>query len=57
VFDDFIAAAEYQHFQIAKLSIPEYRSAADAKQFEWLYAYSLYHDVKEAVEYPAILFL
>jgi prolyl oligopeptidase len=47
----------YQNFQIAKLWIPEYGSADDAKQFEWLYAYSPYHHVKAGQEYPAILFM
>ena len=47
----------YQNFQIAKLWIPEYGSAEDAKQFEWLYAYSPYHHVKPGHEYPAILFM
>jgi prolyl oligopeptidase len=47
----------YQNFQIAKLWIPEYGSAEDAKQFEWLYAYSPYHHVTPGVEYPAILFI
>src|SRR5208337_370360 len=47
----------YQNFQIAKLWIPEYGSADDAKQFEWLYAYSPYHHVKPGQEYPAILFM
>jgi prolyl oligopeptidase len=47
----------YQNFQIAKLWIPEYGSAADPKQFEWLYAYSPYHHVKQGEEYPAILFM
>jgi len=47
----------YQNFQIAKLWIPEYGSADDAKQFEWLYAYSPYHHVKSGQEYPAILFM
>jgi len=47
----------YQHFQIAKLWIPEYGSADDAKQFDWLYAYSPYHHVKAGTEYPAILFM
>jgi prolyl oligopeptidase len=46
----------YQNFQIAKLWIPEYGSADDAKQFKWLYAYSPYHHVKPGQEYPAILF-
>ncbi len=47
----------YQNFQIAKLWIPEYGSSDDAKQFEWLYAYSPYHHVKTGQEYPAILFM
>jgi prolyl oligopeptidase len=47
----------YQNFQIAKLWIPEYGSAQDAKQFNFLYAYSPYHHVKAGVEYPAILFM
>jgi prolyl oligopeptidase len=47
----------YQNFQIAKLWIPEYGSAEDPKQFDWLYAYSPYHHVKQGVEYPAILFM
>ena len=39
----------YQNFQIAKLWIPEYGSADDANQFNWLYAYSPYHHVKPGV--------
>jgi prolyl oligopeptidase len=47
----------YQNFQIAKLWIPEYGSAEDPKQFNWLYAYSPYHHVKAGAEYPSILFM
>jgi prolyl oligopeptidase len=47
----------YQNFQIAKLWVPEYGSAEDAQQFEWLYAYSPYHHVTPGMEYPAILFM
>src|SRR5260370_29750908 len=47
----------YQNFQIAKLWIPEHGSAEDAKQFDWLYAYSPYHHVKPGQEYPPILFM
>jgi len=47
----------YQNFQIAKLWIPEYGTADDSHQFEWLYAYSPYHHVKPGTEYPAILFM
>jgi prolyl oligopeptidase len=47
----------YQNFQIAKLWIPEYGSADDPKQFDFLYAYSPYHHVKQGTEYPSILFM
>ena len=47
----------YQNFLIAKLWIPEYGSAADPKQFDYLYAYSPYHHVKPGTLYPAILFM
>ncbi len=47
----------YQNFLIAKFWVPEYGSAEDAKQFDWLYAYSPYHHVKPGAEYPAILFM
>ncbi len=47
----------YQNFQIAKLWIPEYGSADDAAQFEWLYAYSPYHHVTPGTTYPATLFM
>ncbi len=47
----------YQNFQIAKLWVPEYGSADDARQFDWLYAYSPYHHVKTGQEYPSILFM
>jgi prolyl oligopeptidase len=45
----------YHLFRIAKLWIPEYGSADDPQQFEWLYAYSPYHHVREGVSYPAVL--
>ena len=47
----------YQQFQIAKLWIPEYGSSEDARQFEYLYAYSPYHRVKQGTLYPAVLFM
>jgi len=47
----------YQNFQIAKLWIPEYGSSDDPKQFEYLYAYSPYHNVQPGVRYRAILFM
>ena len=47
----------YQNFQIAKLWIPEYGSAEDPKQFNWLYSYSPYHHVKAGTVYPSTLFM
>jgi prolyl oligopeptidase len=47
----------YQGFQIAKLWIPEYGTADDPKQFDYLYAYSPYHHVKPGTRYPAVLFM
>lgn len=47
----------YQNFQIAKLWIPEYGSSDDPAQFEYIYAYSPYHNVKPGVCYPAVLFM
>jgi prolyl oligopeptidase len=45
----------YHRFLIARLWIPEYGSADDAEQFQWLRAYSPYHHVREGVAYPAVL--
>ena len=47
----------YQNFLIAKLWVPEYGSADDPKQFDYLYAYSPYHHVKPGMLYPAVLFM
>jgi prolyl oligopeptidase len=47
----------YQNFQIAKLWIPEYGSSEDPTQFEYLRAYSPYHQVKTGVLYPSVLFM
>ncbi len=47
----------YQNFQIAKLWIPEYGSAENPDQFNYIYAYSPYHHVKQGTLYPAILFM
>jgi prolyl oligopeptidase len=47
----------YQNFQIAKLWIPEYGSSENPQQFEYLRAYSPYHQVKAGTLYPAVLFM
>jgi prolyl oligopeptidase len=46
----------YHRFLIAKLWVPEYGSADDPEQFQWLYAYSPYHHVVPGTRYPAVLF-
>ncbi len=43
----------YQLFSIARYWIPEYGSSEDPKQFEFIYKYSPYHNVKKGTEYPA----
>jgi prolyl oligopeptidase len=45
----------YQHFLMARYWVPEYGSAEDAGQFEYLHAYSPYHRVRDGVAYPAVL--
>ncbi|MHB8574003.1 MAG: prolyl oligopeptidase family serine peptidase [Dehalococcoidia bacterium] len=46
----------YHQFLIARLWIAEYGSAEDAEQYRWLRAYSPYHQVRQSVHYPAVLF-
>jgi prolyl oligopeptidase len=40
-----------------RFNIPEYGTVLDPEQFEALYAYSPYHNVRDGVAYPAVLFL
>ncbi len=47
----------YHHKSIARLWIPEYGSAEDPEQFEWLHAYSPYHRVRAGERYPAVLLM
>jgi prolyl oligopeptidase len=47
----------YHKFLIAKFWVPEYGSADDPEQFEFIYDYSPYHQVEYGTEYPAILFV
>jgi prolyl oligopeptidase len=46
----------YHKFLIGELWVPELGSAHDPEQFEYLYAYSPYHNVKQGMAYPAVLF-
>jgi prolyl oligopeptidase len=47
----------YQKFMDGPLWVPEYGSADDPAQFQYLYSYSPYHQVKQGVKYPAVLFI
>jgi prolyl oligopeptidase len=46
----------YERFGLGATWNVEYGSADDPEQFEWLYAYSPYHGVRDGVAYPAVLF-
>ncbi len=45
----------YHKFRMASLWVSEYGSADNPKDFEWLRAYSPYHNVEADVDYPATL--
>ncbi len=45
----------YQHFLMARYWVPEYGSAEDASQYEYIKKYSPYQNVKPGVKYPATL--
>jgi prolyl oligopeptidase len=47
----------YHQFLVARYWVPEYGSSEDPEQFEYLLAYSPYHNVEVGVDYPATLFL
>jgi len=46
----------YQKFLMARYWVPEYGDPDDPEHFAWLYEYSPYHNIKEGIPYPAILF-
>ncbi|UCF19168.1 MAG: S9 family peptidase [Gemmatimonadota bacterium] len=47
----------YHKFLVARFWVSEYGSADDPDQFEYIYKYSPYHNVKPGTEYPATLFI
>ena len=47
----------YHKFLVARFWIPEYGSSDDAKQFQWLHAYSPYQHVQKGAAYPAVMFI
>lgn len=46
----------YHQFSIASLWIPEFGSAENPDQFDFIYAYSPYHNVKSFTDYPATIY-
>ncbi len=46
----------YQNFLMARYWVPEYGSAEDPEQFEYLMKYSPYQNVKPGTKYPAVFF-
>jgi prolyl oligopeptidase len=47
----------YEKFLVARFWVPEYGTAENAAQFDWLRAYSPYQNVKKGVKYPAVMFV
>ena len=45
----------YDQFRMAKLWVSEYGTAENREDFQWLRAYSPYHNVRDGVSYPATL--
>jgi prolyl oligopeptidase len=46
----------YDDFLMAKYWVPEYGDPDNPQHFQWLRAYSPYHNITEGIRYPAILF-
>ena len=47
----------YHQFLVASFWVPEYGSSEDPEQFEYIRAYSPYHNVIAGGQYPATLYL
>jgi len=47
----------YQKFLLGKFWVSEYGNAEDPEQFKYIYEYSPYHHITEAMEYPSTLFI
>jgi len=45
----------YQHFLMARYWVPEYGSSEITEQFNYIRAYSPYHNIRSGVRYPATL--
>ncbi len=47
----------YQNFLVARFWVPEYGSAENADQFQFIRAYSPYQSVTKGEKYPAVMFV
>ncbi len=47
----------YHQFLVARYWVPEYGSSEDRDQFDYIHAYSPYHNVLDGGDYPAMLFV
>ena len=47
----------YHKFLVARFWVPEYGSSEDPEQFDYLRAYSPYHQVEPGTDYPAVLLI
>jgi prolyl oligopeptidase len=47
----------YQRHPLGPFWIPEFGSSDDPTQFRYLYAYSPYHNVKQGIRFPAVMFV
>jgi prolyl oligopeptidase len=45
----------FQNFSAGRFWVDDYGSSGNAEEFEALYAYSPYHNIKQGAEYPAVL--
>jgi prolyl oligopeptidase len=45
----------FQNFTAGRFWVDDYGSSDDPEEFEALYAYSPYHNIREGAEYPAVL--
>lgn len=46
----------YERFLMARFWVPEYGDPSNPRHFEFLRAYSPYHNIREGERYPAVLF-
>jgi len=45
----------FQHFTAGRFWVDDYGSSDDPAEFEALYAYSPYHNIRPGIEYPAVM--